>query len=162
MEPRELLGLVAFFYETLDVSHLDTLAAGLARRSFPEGAALIKEGDPAASMFVLASGGVAVTVEGEEVARLYVGDIVGEMSLLTGSPRSANVTAIEPVDAYEIDKAALAPILAASPALVERFAETLEKRQIELDKLQGGAAWGMVRLGKAELVKLIQDFYAGS
>ena len=113
-------------------------------------------------MFILESGEVAVTVsdEAEPVARLFVGDVVGEMSLLTGAPRSATVTAVEPVMAVEIDHGALAPILATAPMLADRFAaEILQRRQKELQDLHGGAAWGVLLPADAELSGLIQAFY---
>jgi CRP-like cAMP-binding protein len=162
MEPRELLGLIAFFSETLDSGQLDRLAAGAVRRSFAVGEALMREDDPGASMFVLDSGQVEVRIadEPDPIAMLYVGDIVGEMSLLTGAPRSATVTAVEAVDVVEVDHKALAPILAASPDLVDRFAEMLRQRQKELEHAHGGGAWGMLRLGDAEVHDLIRAFYS--
>jgi CRP-like cAMP-binding protein len=162
MEPRELLGLVAFFSETLDSGQLDRLAAGVTRRSFASGEALMREDEPGASLFVLDSGQVEVRIadELEPIAMLYVGDVVGEMSLLTGAPRSATVTAVEAVDVVEVGHQALAPILAAAPALVDRFAEMLRQRQKELEHVHGGAAWGMLRLGDAEVHDLIRAFYS--
>ncbi|MBN8996297.1 MAG: cyclic nucleotide-binding domain-containing protein [Rhizobiales bacterium] len=162
MEPRELLGLIAFFSETLDGTQLDRLAAGARRRSFAAGDALMREDEPGMSLFVLDSGQVEVRVadEPDPIATLYVGDIVGEMSLLTGAPRSATVIAVEAVDAVEFDHAALAPILAGSPALVDRFAEMLRQREKELEHAHGGAAWNMLRLGDAEVHDLIRAFYS--
>src|SRR4051812_25935427 len=106
MEPRELVGLIAFFSETLDQKQLDALAAAARRRSIPEGGVLIKEDDPGTSMFVVESGDLDVTVAGEKepVARVHAGDVVGEASLFTGRPRNATVTAVEPVEVIEIDK----------------------------------------------------------
>jgi CRP-like cAMP-binding protein len=98
--------------------------------------------------------------EPDPIAELYAGDIVGEMSLLTGAPRSATVTAVEPVEAVEFDHAALAPILAGSSGLVDRFAEMLRQRQKELEHLHGDAAWNMLRLGDAEVHDLIRAFYS--
>lgn len=162
MEPRELLGRIAFFSETLDGGQLDRLAAGAKQRSFAAGEALMREDEPGTSLFVLDSGQVEVRIadEPDPIAELYAGDIVGEMSLLTGASRSATVTAVEPVEAVEFDHAALAPVLAASPGLVDRFAEMLRQRQKELEHLHGDAAWNMLRLGDAEVHDLIRAFYS--
>ena len=162
MDPRELLGMISFFSEALNGDELFQLAVGARRREFPAGAVIIRENEPGDSMFVIESGEVAVTVDGESepVANLFAGDFVGEMSLLTGEPRNATVTAVEAVAAYEIGKQALAPVLAESPALDERFAETMEMRQIALDKAVGAGAWGMVRLGKGEMLSRIRAFYS--
>lgn len=162
MEPRELLGLIAFFSETLDAGQLDRLAAGATRRSFAAGEVLMREDEPGASLFILDSGQVEVRVadEPEAIAELYVGDFFGEMSLLTGAPRNATVTAIEPVEVVEIDRKALAPILAGSPALVDRFADVLREREKELERVEGSGAWGMLRLGDVEVHDLIRAFYS--
>src|SRR5262249_7125898 len=132
--------------------------------SFAPGEILMTEDQPGSSMFVIESGGVEVRVEDEPdvVARLYAGDIVGEASLLTGQPRNATVTATEPVEALEVDKAALAPLLAASPSLVDEFAEMLERRQEELNHVYGGGAWGMLLPGDAEAHHLIRAFYGAA
>jgi CRP-like cAMP-binding protein len=162
MEARELLGDIAFFSETLDAQQLDVLAKVAKRRTYPKGSVLMKEGDDGRSMFVIEDGSVNVTLadEPKPVATLYAGDIIGEASFLMGAKRSASVVAAEDVDAVEIDKSCLAPILAKSPALVDRFAEMFEQRQEELDNLSGGAAWGMLRPGDAEVHHLIREFYA--
>lgn len=81
------------------------------------------------------------------------------MSLLTGSPRSATVTALEDTEVVEVDKAALANVLWMSPGLVDRFVEMLFRRQGEMDRAAGGLAWGTMRPGKAELAEMIRNFY---
>ncbi len=59
----------------------------------PEGEALFREGEPGSDMYVVRSGQVRVYVESAGVektlAMLGPGEFIGEMSLLTGSPRSA-------------------------------------------------------------------------
>ncbi len=162
MDARELLGDIAFFSETLDPQQLEALAKVAKRRTYAKGTTLMNEGDDGRSMFVIEDGSLSVVVRDEPnpVATLYAGDIVGEASFLMGAKRSASVVAAEDVEVVEIDKACLAPILAKSPALVDRFAEMLEQRQEELDNLSGGAAWGMLRPGDAEVHHLIREFYA--
>src|SRR5690349_6621493 len=97
MTPREILGKTSFFAGVMSPAELDQLAAKLQMRAFPRGSCIVRQGDIGASMFVLVDGKVTVTVHlrsGEErVATLGPGDIVGEMSLLTGARRNATVTA---------------------------------------------------------------------
>src|SRR5262245_28621730 len=112
MDPRELIGMIAFFSEALNGDEIFALASGAERRTFSVGEALVREGEPGESMFVLESGQVAVKVGDEKLTDLFAGDFVGEMSLLTGAPRNATVIAVEPVAAYEIRKNVLAPVLA--------------------------------------------------
>jgi CRP-like cAMP-binding protein len=161
MDARGILGSVPFLTEALDDKELTILAGQARTHKLAKGDVVISEERPGHSMFVIVDGEVVVTVAGETepLARLGKGAIVGEMSLLTGAPRNATVTADTAVEALEVDKAAFANVLWMSPHLVERFVEMLFKRQLELDRLMGGAAWGTMRPGKAELTEMIQNFY---
>ncbi len=158
---REILGSVPFFREALDDKELTILAGHARIHSLDTGEVLISEDRPGHSMFVVIDGELVVTVSGEAepVARLAKGAIVGEMSLLTGSPRNATVTTAGKAEVLEVDKAALANVLWMSPGLVDRFVEMLFRRQLELDRAMGGVAWGTLRPGKAELAEMIRSFY---
>ena len=60
-----------------------------ARSLYGAGEAIVREGEPGSSMFVIIRGEAAVTLSasGQPVARLSEGKFFGEMSLLTGDPR---------------------------------------------------------------------------
>jgi CRP-like cAMP-binding protein len=62
-------------------------------------------------------------------ARIGAAEVFGEMSLLTGAPRSADVVALVDSAAYEVSKAALAPILHRRPELASRMGEILAARR---------------------------------
>ena len=117
------------------------------------------------SMFVIVSGEVDVSVGDDagggarRLALLGPGEIVGEMSLMTGARRSATVTAVTAVTTLEVTKAAIEPILNAAPALVERFAAMLERRQAELDGLYGKGKWSLFGLTRHDLVMAMQAFF---
>jgi CRP-like cAMP-binding protein len=166
MQPREILGSIPFFADVLSPADLDRLAARAIAVHYKKGADLLREDDPGQSMFVIVGGEVVVTTgkrpKAKEVARLGKGAIVGEMSLLTGAHRAATVTAVTPVEALEITKAALEPILAASPSLVERFGVMLEKRQKELDRLYGSGRLAAFGLQGANFSSLIRGFFGGT
>ena len=160
MSAREILESVPFFREALDDKELTLLADHARTHKLAKGETLIAEDRPGHSMFVVVSGELEVTLKGDSdrVAKLEKGGIVGEMSLLTGTPRNANVTALTDVEVLEVDKAALANVLWMSTDLVDRFVEMLFRRQGELDRAVGGAAWGTMRPGKAELASMIREF----
>ena len=162
MRPRDILKSTPFFAEVLTDAELDMLAARARFIAFPAGATPIEEDAPGTSMFVIAKGGVSVSVQNDPkpIAKLGPGDIVGEMSLLTGARRSATVTALEPVEVLEVNKEALAHVLHHSPTLVGRFVEMLMRRQRELDRIAGGSAWGMMRPHREELETVIRMFFA--
>lgn len=56
------------------------------------GEALIREGEPVTHLFYLASGDARVTSEGKQVGRLGPGDLIGEVTVLSGDVASATVT----------------------------------------------------------------------
>jgi potassium efflux system protein len=160
-EPRDIVKAIPFFAEVLTDAEIDALTDHAMQVHFDKGATLMHEDDAARSMFVIISGAVEVTSgsRGQHVATLKAGDVVGEMSLLIGTRRTANVVAVEPVEALEIGTHALGHALSASPDLAERFADMLDRRQAELDDIFGGGAWGMIRIGRGEILSLIRRFY---
>jgi diguanylate cyclase (GGDEF)-like protein len=97
--------------------------------AYAPGQIVVSEGEPGDSLFVLASGSARVFVEGperrhREVRRLEAGDFFGEISLLTGSPRTATVVAAVECEVLELDRAAVLGIAAHHPtvrATIERF-----------------------------------------
>jgi CRP-like cAMP-binding protein len=164
MEPGDVLRTVPFFSDVLAEAELNELAARAFFVKFPEGATPIEEDAPGHAMYVVAAGEAAVFVHGEDepIAALGKGDIIGEMSLLTGARRSATVRATTALELIEVNKQALAVVLKQSPDLVERFATLIHRRQHELDRLAGGSAWGMMRLGKNEMASTIRSFFGST
>ncbi len=164
MEPQDILKLTPFFGAVLDQSELDRLAGSLRIASFPRGTVLMRQGDPGSSMFVVVDGKASVTVHsrgGESaVATLGPGDIFGEMSLMTGARRSATVTAARQLTALEITKSALESLLDGNPDLIRRFAETVEQRHAELERINSSASsWMGLGLGRAEIAARMTAFY---
>jgi CRP/FNR family cyclic AMP-dependent transcriptional regulator len=56
----------------------------------PEGQVLVREGASGGSLFVILSGSVAVTRGGRRIGRLGEGDLLGEVAMLGGGPRTAS------------------------------------------------------------------------
>ena len=161
MDARSLLAKVPFFAEVLSPADLDALALAASRTDYDRDAVLMREGDPGDSLLVIASGNVSVTVGGrtQTVATLGPGDVVGEMSLLTGAKRSASVVALRPVVAYRIGKEQLRPILDHSPSLYERFAAMVEKRKAELGDIYGPGIEKLYFASRAHLVNAMRTFF---
>jgi CRP-like cAMP-binding protein len=87
-------------------------------------------------MFVLLHGETAVTLAGTdgEVARHAPGGFFGEMSLLTGQPRTATVTAVTDCEVLEIDAAAFRAVVVEDPAVLERVTTAVEARRAGLER----------------------------
>ena len=76
--------------------------ATLERRSFAPGEALVKQGDEGRELFLVLDGIVDVEVDGEEVAEIGPGALLGEMALLEGGKRTATLWATTPVRAVVV------------------------------------------------------------
>ncbi len=98
--------------------HVDLLA----------GRDLFCEGDPGDCLHVLLSGRLVVRREGVVVADLGRGSVVGELAVLSGSPRAATVTAARDSTLLQIDADAVRDVLTAHPAASIGLAEVLADR----------------------------------
>jgi CRP-like cAMP-binding protein len=113
--------LARALFADLPQDSLRRVSAGLHRRVVPPGRIVVSEGDPGASIFIIASGSVRVLVVGGhgrplEIRRLDAGDFFGEVAALSGKPRSATVVAVVACELLEIDHWALETLVDARPA----------------------------------------------
>ena len=117
-------------FASLDPEVLTDVLAGARHRAFRPGEELCREGEPAASVFVLKSGAAEVLVGGERhrVRRLRRGDVVGEIALITGEPRSATVRASVATEAVEIGRDTITSVMAAHPQLLVNLSRILSRR----------------------------------
>ena len=111
------------------------------RYGYPE--RIVCQGEPGDSLFVIASGeGVVSVATAEnprlEIARLGVGDVFGEMSLLTGEPRSTTVSVEEEAHVYEIKKYQLQAIFSKRKDVIEKIAALISARTTEREGVEGG------------------------
>ena len=106
---------------------------------FGRGEAVIEEGTDGESMFILLRGMAQVSVTKNDalirVGVLREGDCFGEMSLLTGEPRSATVRADKDCEVLEIGKPVMGELLRTSPECLNQLSELLAKRKLETEGL---------------------------
>ena len=129
----EALSRAALFH---GVSHetLEMLAGKAVLQRFDEGDTLIRQADTDSDMFLLVEGAVQVAVQnnGAEVivARMRAGDYFGEMSLLTGEPRTATIRAVTHGAVYRISREAISPVIEADPGLLGLLSRNLAERNL--------------------------------
>ena len=103
--------------------------AKLARiRRFASGSAMVRAGDAGTSFFVLLDGRARVVPRGGRAKRLGAGDSFGEMALLDGAPRSADVVADGEVLTLTIGRSSFGKLLRKEPALTQALLRTLAAR----------------------------------
>jgi CRP-like cAMP-binding protein len=116
----------------LDRKQLATIASLSTPVTLPAGSVLCRRGERGREAFILIEGSVAVSIEDEAIAVLRPGSVFGEMSLLDGSPRVANVTATSQVTVLVLTNLELSSVLDAVPAVAARVYSTLGARKQDL------------------------------
>lgn len=140
METRRAISRAGLFKDVLNLEQIDRLTKLSKPKDIPPGTVLMSQNDAKSSMLIILEGAASITVKGtdgvsREVAVSATGDVAGEMSLMTGSPRTATVVALTSMRVLEITKEAMEDLLRASPELVGRFSQILAQRQLEIDQL---------------------------
>ena len=145
-EHAALLARVDLFAGLTRVT-LAKLAAHLVPVRLASGAELFRQGEPGDAFYLVARGELGVYVvggadEGENrVAVLGTGDPVGEMALLTNSPRSATIRAETDGELLRLDRARFLSLMRQEPDVALAIAATLSRRlQAALARGEGAAA----------------------
>jgi cAMP-dependent protein kinase regulator len=115
---------------------LEQILTSTSLRGYDEGDIIVTEGEQGSSLFLIVSGEVKVFTLGEigehiPLAELGPGDFFGEVSLLTGKPRTATITAKSKVIAIELAKDSVDRIAAEHPEVNEVLQEFYERRAHE-------------------------------
>ncbi|MCP4606481.1 MAG: Flp pilus assembly complex ATPase component [Proteobacteria bacterium] len=142
MTPKEVLVNTEIF-SSLPASHTEQIATRLKRTEFKKGQDLVVQGQPGDTLYIIESGQVGVFVQDSdfglriEIAQLGPGDCLGELSLITGSPRNATCTALNAVVAYKLDRSVFDAVLKQSPTVQTDLMKVLAKRLSATDAKQG-------------------------
>ena len=109
---------------------------------YGSGETVVRQGEEGQSMFIVLSGAVSVVLEPlrEELARIQPGGYFGEMSLLTGEPRSATVLAAGDAAVVEIDADLFRRMAAVHPEAIEKIAMAAMVRKAGLEQARTATA----------------------
>jgi len=128
------------FLSVLSPEELETVAQQAAVRVYLPGEAVVRQGDAGAEFFIILEGTADVR-RGEggkvaTVATLHPMQFFGEMSLLTGEPRSATIVAQTKLEVVVVTKAVLERPIMGNPLLAERIGTVLAERKSGLAAVQ--------------------------
>ncbi len=120
-------------FNDLGAEDIETLAGMVSYRQLPKGAFIITQNERGASMFLLVSGRVKVSLAspgGKELALSYLEAPAhfGEMSLVDAEPRSADVIAVSDVELFALDAKDLSEAIRLQPRLALSLIATLSRR----------------------------------
>ena len=129
----------AELFKTLSQSEATMLAHDVSILRFGIGEELLREGESGDFFFLVVDGTCSILVNSVQGAPIAVasvgpGGVVGEMSLLAGTPRAATVRANSEVLAARIGKTALSNLLAKRQDLLQSFAHYTAHRSKEIEE----------------------------
>src|ERR1700747_1736498 len=138
----QFLKNVKLFAE-LSPDSLSKLGTCLKLAEFPPSEVIVREGAPGVSMYIIKSGLVEIRKKDPTtgidflVSQLSEGAAVGEMSLLTGKPRSATVTTVQPTTVFTLTRADFRNLLTQHPEISLGLARILAERLEDATKQVG-------------------------
>lgn len=123
-------------FNALPPEEIDELIPLMNRQTFPAGRTLMLQGEPGDRLHFIDEGEVAIIDEngGRRIATLGPDDIVGELALITGAPRTATARALGTVTVWTIQKTQFDKLVQQVPA----FAKAIGKLTVaRIEELQG-------------------------
>ena len=127
------------FFEGLTPEDLDRMARIGKKRKFAAGEPMVVEGQIGGGLFIILSGSATLHTGGK-THNLGAGQFFGEMALLAGKPRSATVTAAEPLEALVLETMYFRPFLIKNPSvavtILEVVADRLREVQDRIDRAE--------------------------
>ncbi|MGE3888161.1 MAG: cyclic nucleotide-binding domain-containing protein [Vicinamibacterales bacterium] len=129
-------------FATLSPDARLSLSRAASDHLFAAGEAIVRQGEQGSSMFVVVEGTVKVVLEpsGQEVATIAAGGFFGEMSMLTGEPRTATVRAVDEVQVLEVAAPDIRALAEATPGLLEHISQVVAARRVGLAQAEATAA----------------------
>ena len=132
-------------FDALGDSEIEALAELAFKRRFNKGQLIILMAEAGDSLFIIHSGQVKVSLlheDGREfiISLLGEGEFFGELSLLDGHPRSANVVATEETELIVLKRADFQDLVNRVPAIAVTMLEELAGRLRRTDEQVGGLA----------------------
>ena len=101
------------------------------------GHTLFVEGAPSSNLYVVLTGAAVVKKNGRRIARVGPGDVVGEISVILGGPRTATVQAETPIEWLVLDQASLRAAIDEVPGLGWHLLQSVAARLDQANKRTG-------------------------
>jgi small-conductance mechanosensitive channel len=167
---REVALRCVDLFRLLKEENLERLAQLVEARLFAANEVILRQGDRGDELFILLRGHVEISLQQPDGTRrrmpdLGPGSFFGEMSLLTGAPRTATVAALEECELLVVGKFAFREILEATPELAWRICQVMADRRVNEAKQDGEVRTSQGAVEPAEatssgLLRMIKQFFA--
>ena len=134
-QTTQLLGRTRLF-SGVDAAGLERVAARVTELDVPADRVIARQGEIGTGFFVIVSGGVRVVRDGEVVAALGPGEFFGELSVLDGRPRVAQVVSTEPTTCLALASWDFEAVVGEQPSVALAILRELAGRLRELTEAQ--------------------------
>lgn len=154
-------------FRSLTNEERQMLAERLHFAPFTKGEVITRQGADAHWLYILTRGSAEVVLMEEsfqrDVARLDAGQFFGEMSLMTGAPRSASVISLEDTTCYRLDRDAFCDVVRQRPEIAEQVSRVMAERIVGLEaareNLSDEVREHRMRAAQKDLVTRIRLFF---
>jgi len=115
-------------FAPLPLAITDLLAAEIEPRQFPASTVVIREGEPGDHFYLIIEGSATVSVHGAPRPSLHRGDCFGEIALLRDTPRTATVTAEQPLHTLALGREQFLTAVTGNPTSITAADELAAQR----------------------------------
>jgi small-conductance mechanosensitive channel len=146
---------------------LRMLAGSMSHMLYTTNERITRQGATAHWLYVMTAGSAEIRVHDKEttttIAHVTAPDFFGEMGLMTGEPRSADVIATTDVECFRLGKDGFEKVLLGRPEIVGELSEKLASRRVELlakkEGLDAAAKRAREASERARIVNGIKSFF---
>jgi CRP/FNR family cyclic AMP-dependent transcriptional regulator len=123
-------------FSGVDAPGLERVAVRLTELDVPADRVIARQGEIGTGFFLIVSGGVRVVRDGEVIAQLGPGEFFGELSVLDGRPRVAQVVSAEPTTCLALASWDFEAVVGEQPSVALAILRELAGRLRELTEAQ--------------------------
>lgn len=121
-------------FSELSKREIKSISRLMTETDVKEGTKLTKQGEPGREFMIISEGTAVVDIDGSTVAHLGPGDFLGELAVLSGTPRSATVTATSPMVLEVLNRREFMALLDENKSLSRKILVAAVKRLQENER----------------------------
>jgi CRP-like cAMP-binding protein len=115
------------FMSGIPAAEFDAVASVASEREFAQGETLMSEGDFGHCLFLIEDGSAEISVDGNTVARVGPGEVIGEVAVVASGRRTASVVATSPMRTISLFKRDVWGLERSSPEAARRLRAAIKE-----------------------------------
>ena len=122
------------FFSRLSRKGLEAIVKSATEKAFKTGERILGEGESGVGFYLILEGSAQVTHGDKELAKLDAGNFFGELTVLDGEPRTADVVALKDTKCLVLTRWAMKSIISSHPDVASEMLEELARRLRESNR----------------------------